>query len=107
MHVVCVNLYPFRETISKGPVPLQKAIEQIDIGGPTMVRAAAKNHAHVLVVVNPEDYSKVLENLDQKKDDPAFRFDLARKAFAHTASYDAMISEYLYSFEQFENAKSG
>jgi phosphoribosylaminoimidazolecarboxamide formyltransferase/IMP cyclohydrolase len=94
--VVCVNLYPFVETAAKPDVGFSDLIEQIDIGGPSLVRAAAKNFQDVLVVVSPEDYSSVLEALD--RDDgppPAFRFDLARRAFAHTAVYDSAIASTL------------
>jgi phosphoribosylaminoimidazolecarboxamide formyltransferase/IMP cyclohydrolase len=93
--VVAVNLYPFRETVAKGASEAE-AIEQIDIGGPAMVRAAAKNWAHVTVVVDPNDYDGLLEELEEKKlatNDTRRR--LMRKAFAHTAAYDAAISQWL------------
>lgn len=89
--VVVVNLYPFRETIAKPNVSVEEAIEHIDIGGPAMIRSAAKNHAHVLVVVDPSDYEGVAEALEQGVT-PEFRTALARKAFAHTAAYDAAIA---------------
>jgi phosphoribosylaminoimidazolecarboxamide formyltransferase / IMP cyclohydrolase len=94
--VVAVNLYPFRETVARGDVPVAEAMEQVDIGGPTMLRAAAKNHAHVLVVVDPSDYSRVLAALDgEVEDEEDLRRDLAGKVFRHTGAYDAAISRYL------------
>ncbi len=91
--LVCVNLYPFRQTVAKPEVTLSDALENIDIGGPTMIRAAAKNFGNVFVVVDPSDYSSVLEKL--QSDDQPFRQQLAFKAFSHTASYDAAITQYL------------
>ncbi|MCA9566262.1 MAG: bifunctional phosphoribosylaminoimidazolecarboxamide formyltransferase/IMP cyclohydrolase [Myxococcales bacterium] len=88
--VVVCNLYPFVETISREDVSFDGAIEQIDIGGVTLLRAAAKNCAHVSVVCDPSDYEPVLAELDSPSDD--LRRKLARKAFAHTAAYDAAIS---------------
>ena len=94
--VVVVNLYPFVETAARADVGFDELIEQIDIGGPSMVRAAAKNFHDVLVVVDPEDYPAVLAALDAPGGPTAaFRFDLARKAFAHTAAYDRAITAYL------------
>ncbi len=93
--LVVVNLYPFRETIAKFGVTLEEAIENIDIGGPSMVRAAAKNYRNVLVVVNPQRYSDIIETLDQDAVTEEFRLELAREAFAHTAEYDGVISGYL------------
>lgn len=94
--IVAVNLYPFRETISKPGVSREEAIENIDIGGPSMVRSAAKNFAHVVVVVKPEHYPLVLEQLKEKGDlEQELRLRLALEAFTHTAAYDAMISAYL------------
>lgn len=93
--LVVVNLYPFRETIAKPGVTLEEAIENIDIGGPSMVRSAAKNHRYVLVVVNPARYSEVLEALRSGKAGSELRMSLAREAFAHTSSYDAAITAYL------------
>ena len=90
--LVCVNLYPFRETIAQRNVPLFEALENIDIGGPAMIRAAAKNFLDVLIVVDPQDYSSLLANLAPVADT---RQQLARKAFAHTSSYDAAIADYL------------
>lgn len=93
--LVAVNLYPFGETISRPGVTLAEAIEQIDIGGPALVRAAAKNHESVLVVVNPDDYDAVLMALRTKTITPELRRRLAARAFAHTAAYDAVIARYL------------
>ncbi|MBE3587646.1 MAG: bifunctional phosphoribosylaminoimidazolecarboxamide formyltransferase/IMP cyclohydrolase [Thermoanaerobacteraceae bacterium] len=93
--LVAVNLYPFRETISRPGVTLEEAVENIDIGGPAMVRAAAKNHQHVLVVVNPSRYPEVLAALREGNVTGRLRLELAREAFAHTAAYDAAIAAYL------------
>ena len=94
--LVVVNLYPFRETIAKPDVTLADAIENIDIGGPCMVRAAAKNNKFVAIVTNPDMYGEITELL--KKDgelSDAYRLNLARLAFTHTAEYDAAIAAYL------------
>lgn len=94
--IVAVNLYPFRETIKKPGVSLAEAIENIDIGGPAMIRAAAKNYQGVIVIVNPDYYDQVLVSLKEKGDvDQEMRFMLAVEAFSHTAAYDSMISRYL------------
>ena len=94
--LVAVNLYPFEATIAREGVTLPEAVEQIDIGGPCMVRAAAKNHAHVAIVVDPDDYGRVLEELRTRGDvSEATRTELAAKAFAHTAGYDSAIASYL------------
>lgn len=93
--LVAVNLYPFRETVAKPGVTLEEAIENIDIGGPTMVRAAAKNYRHVLILVNPRRYGEVLEALRQGEPADGLRMALALEAFAHTAAYDAAITAYL------------
>jgi phosphoribosylaminoimidazolecarboxamide formyltransferase/IMP cyclohydrolase len=94
--LVAVNLYPFKETIAKPDVTLQDAIENIDIGGPTMVRAAAKNHESVTIIVNPERYNEVIAEMKEKGAvSPETRFKLAAEAFAHTADYDSCISAYL------------
>lgn len=94
--LVVVNLYPFRETISKPNVTLADAIENIDIGGPTMVRAAAKNHKYVGIVVNPARYGEVVAELKVNGGlSDETRFKLAVEAFTHTAEYDLMISTYL------------
>jgi phosphoribosylaminoimidazolecarboxamide formyltransferase/IMP cyclohydrolase len=97
--VVVVNLYPFIETAAREDVTFDELIEQIDIGGPSMVRAAAKNFRDVLIVVEPEDYPAVLMALETDSATPAFRFELARKAFAHTAAYDAAIASTLGTVE--------
>lgn len=93
---VVVNLYPFAQTIAKADVSFDDAIENIDIGGPAMVRAAAKNHASVAVVTDPADYSRVVASLNDNADaQKQLRFDLAVKAFEHTAHYDGMIADFL------------
>ncbi|MCP5209459.1 MAG: bifunctional phosphoribosylaminoimidazolecarboxamide formyltransferase/IMP cyclohydrolase [Hahellaceae bacterium] len=95
--MVVVNLYPFEQTIARPDCDLPMAIENIDIGGPTMVRSAAKNHNDVAIVVNASDYDQILK--DMAENDGALtlasRFDLAVKAFEHTAAYDGMIANYL------------
>ncbi len=93
--LLAVNLYPFRETVARPGVTLDEAMEQVDIGGPAMVRAAAKNHAAVLVVVDPSAYDAVLADLRAGAVPPARRRALARAAFAHTAAYDAAIVGWL------------
>jgi len=93
--LVVVNLYPFAATVARPDVTLEAALEQIDIGGPAMVRAAAKNHPHVLVIVDPSDYDLVLAALREERVTPALRRRLAAKAYAHTAAYDAAIAAYL------------
>jgi len=93
--LVVVNLYPFAETIARPGVTRDEAIEQIDVGGPAMLRAAAKNHQHVLVVVSPADYDTTLAALRDDQVTPELRRRLAVRAFAHTAAYDAAIAGYL------------
>lgn len=95
--MVVVNLYPFESTVANPDCDLATAIENIDIGGPTMVRAAAKNHNDVAIVVNTSDYSRVLKELDNNDGQLTHRtrFDLAVKAFEHTAGYDGAIANYL------------
>jgi phosphoribosylaminoimidazolecarboxamide formyltransferase / IMP cyclohydrolase len=93
--LVVVNLYPFRETIQRPDVVMSEALEQIDIGGPTMLRASAKNFPAVLVVVDPDDYERVLEALRAGDVPYEQRQALAAKAFGHTASYDSAIAAYL------------
>ncbi|OAZ96156.1 bifunctional phosphoribosylaminoimidazolecarboxamide formyltransferase/IMP cyclohydrolase [Halomonas sp. G11] len=95
--MVVVNLYPFAATVAKPDCTRQEAIENIDIGGPTMVRACAKNHAYTTIVVNAADYPRVLGELTAQdgRVSEATRFDLAVKAFEHTAGYDAAIANYL------------
>lgn len=93
--LVVVNLYPFRETVARPGVSLEEAIENIDIGGPTMVRAAAKNFQDVLVVVSPDRYGEVLDLLRQGQVPENRRFQLALEAFRHTAAYDRTIADWL------------
>lgn len=91
--LVCVNLYPFVETAARPGIAFDDLVEQIDIGGPSLLRAAAKNFADVLVVVRPEDYERVLAALaDAGGPSAAFRFELAQRAFAHTGAYDSAIA---------------
>ena len=91
--LVCVNLYPFEQTVAGLDVPEEEAIENIDVGGPTMIRAAAKNHRFVAVVVRPEGYDSVLDELEETGElSAATRHWLANEAFAYTARYDAAIS---------------
>jgi len=92
---VVVNLYPFKETISKPDVAYDDAVENIDIGGPSMLRSAAKNHRSVTVVCDPGDYDLVAESLDENADVPfELKQKLAAKVFRHTAAYDALIADY-------------
>ena len=94
--LVVVNLYPFRETISRPGVTEAEAIENIDIGGPAMVRASAKNFKDVVIVTYPRRYAQLMEMLEKDGDiDARTRKELAFEAFSHTAEYDTMISEYL------------
>ena len=100
--LVVVNLYPFEATVAKG-ADRDTIIENIDIGGPSMVRSAAKNHAHVAIVTDPADYATLLEQLDAEGGtDLAFRRKLAAKAYALTASYDSMISQWFAFADQGE-----
>ncbi|MCL2350218.1 MAG: bifunctional phosphoribosylaminoimidazolecarboxamide formyltransferase/IMP cyclohydrolase [Defluviitaleaceae bacterium] len=92
--LVCVNLYPFKETVLKTD-NLSEIIENIDIGGPAMIRSAAKNYASVAVVVDKSDYADILQDLGMGTLSQEYRFRLAAKAFAHTAAYDALIAGYL------------
>ena len=94
--LVAVNLYPFAATVAKEDCTFEDAIENIDIGGPTMVRAAAKNHKDVTIVVNAADYPRVLSEMQGNEGSLTYntRFDLAIKAFEHTAEYDGMIANY-------------
>jgi len=95
--LVCVNLYPFEKTIAKAGCTLEEAIENIDIGGPSMLRSAAKNNKFVAVVTDPEQYGRVIEEMEKKDGavSGALRSDFARVAFGKTAVYDAAISKYL------------
>lgn len=97
--LVCVNLYPFRQTIARPDCTLAEAIENIDIGGPAMVRSSAKNYQHVAIVTDPADYESLLREMDatQGAVGAETRFRLAQKAFSHTAAYDGAISNYLTS----------
>ena len=102
--LVAVNLYPFEATVANPDVTLAEAIEKIDIGGPSMIRSAAKNHAHVAVAVDPSDYTALLDELRSAGGlSEATRQRLALKAFERTAAYDAAISDYLSS----ESAEPG
>jgi len=98
--LVAVNLYPFRETVAKPETTFAHAIEQIDIGGPSMLRSAAKNHAAVIVIVDPNDYASVIEDLKVGGVPEDKRRALATKVFAHTAAYDATILGYLSRSEE-------
>jgi phosphoribosylaminoimidazolecarboxamide formyltransferase/IMP cyclohydrolase len=105
--LVCVNLYPFAATIAKPGVTLEDAIENIDIGGPAMVRSSAKNYTGVAIVTDPEDYASLLAEM--KANDGALqlatRFGLARKAFTHTARYDSMIANWLTGLDEGAEAR--
>lgn len=94
--MVVVNLYPFEQTVAKPDCTLEDAVENIDIGGPTMVRACAKNHEHTTIVVSADDYSRILKDMASHEGGVSHktRFDLAIKAFEHTAAYDAAIANY-------------
>ena len=104
--MVVVNLYPFRQTILKPGVSIEEAIENIDIGGPAMIRSGSKNHHDVAVVVDPADYGRIVTALDENSGSLPFslRFELAQQAFQHTAAYDAEIARYLAG--QLAGAKS-
>ena len=98
--LVVVNLYPFQATVADPDCRLEDAIENIDIGGPTMLRAAAKNHGGVAVVVDPQDYARVLADIRATGGvSEALRLELAKKVFAHTAAYDGAIANYLFSLD--------
>ena len=105
--LVCVNLYPFAATIAKAGVTLEDAIENIDIGGPAMVRSSAKNYVGVAIVTNPEDYEPLLAEM--KANGGALhlgtRFSLAKKAFTHTARYDSTIANWLTGLDEGAEAK--
>ena len=99
--IICVNLYPFEQTIAKPDCTFEDAIENIDIGGPTMIRAAAKNHESVAVIVDPTDYASVVAEIKAEGGvTAATRLALAKKVFAHTARYDGMITNYLTSLDE-------
>ena len=93
--LVAVNLYPFKQTIEKPNVTLEEAIENIDIGGPPLLRSAAKNYRDVLVVCEPADYAEVLDRIEKGTDDQTFRLSLSYKVYRHTAAYDSLISSYM------------
>jgi phosphoribosylaminoimidazolecarboxamide formyltransferase/IMP cyclohydrolase len=97
--MVVVNLYPFQQTVAKDQCSLEDAIENIDIGGPTMLRSSAKNHKDVVVICDPVDYSRVLDELKANNGEVGYdtKFTLAKKVFAHTAQYDGAITNYLTS----------
>jgi len=105
--MVVVNLYPFKETISQPDVSVEQARGNIDIGGPCMIRASAKNYIRVASVVDPADYDKILSVLkaNQASTDLDLRFQLARKAFEHTAVYDRTIADFLVS-KQIDDVKT-
>ncbi len=105
--MVVVNLYPFRDTISRADVTVEEARGQIDIGGPCMVRASAKNYLRVSSVTDPNDYEPIIKKLRMNgtRLDAATRFELAKKAFAHTAEYDTQIASFLDRHSA-ENLKS-
>jgi phosphoribosylaminoimidazolecarboxamide formyltransferase/IMP cyclohydrolase len=104
--MVVVNLYPFKETISKPGVTVEQARGNIDIGGPCMIRASAKNFIRVASVVDPSDYETILSELQANNGaiTLGLRYNLARKAFAHTAVYDRTIADFLASID-FEGVK--
>jgi phosphoribosylaminoimidazolecarboxamide formyltransferase/IMP cyclohydrolase len=95
--LVVVNLYQFEQTVARAGVTLEEAVENIDIGGPAMLRSSAKNFAHVTVVVDPADYGRVLKEMEETGGETRFatRLDLARKVFRLTSRYDGAISRYL------------
>ncbi|HEV8130784.1 MAG TPA: bifunctional phosphoribosylaminoimidazolecarboxamide formyltransferase/IMP cyclohydrolase, partial [Acidobacteriota bacterium] len=106
--LVAINLYPFRETVARPGSGLEDAIENIDIGGPAMIRAAAKNFQFVTVLVDPADYNWVAQALETREEVSwEQRLHLARKAFAHTADYDAHVAGYLFSYNTGEQAAQG
>jgi phosphoribosylaminoimidazolecarboxamide formyltransferase/IMP cyclohydrolase len=98
--LVAVNLYPFREAIANPRVRFEDAIEQIDIGGPAMLRSAAKNHSSLLVIVDPADYGRIIQALRAGPVSEELRRELAAKVFAHTSAYDSAIAAYLSSTEK-------
>src|SRR5437763_13027591 len=104
--LVCVNLYPFEKTVRKPGVTFDEAIENIDIGGPSMIRSAAKNHRYVLVVTSPERYEKVVGDLREHKGSSCgtHRLKQAQRAFAHTAEYDSLIANSLATVARIDSA---
>jgi phosphoribosylaminoimidazolecarboxamide formyltransferase/IMP cyclohydrolase len=107
--LVVVNLYPFEQTVARNSVPMDEAIEQIDIGGPAMIRAAAKNFRHKAVVVNPGRYPSILEELQKNHGNLSEQtcFELAQEVFLHTASYDCAIAEYLAKVDRTRGLPGG
>ena len=104
--LVVVNLYPFQTTVADPDCRLEDAVENIDIGGPAMLRAAAKNYASVTVVVDPADYQTVLGEIESAGNvGDTLRFALAKKVFAHTADYDGAIANYLYSLDELNHRR--
>ena len=95
--MVVVNLYPFEETISKPGVSFEEAIENIDIGGPAMLRSASKNFQDVAVIIDPADYGKIISEIKSMNGDLSYttRLELAKKVFRHTSRYDGLIADYL------------
>ena len=109
--MLVVNLYPFRETVAKPGCTFADAVENIDIGGPAMLRAAAKNHGTeaggVTVVIDPVDYSRVLGEMDKGGNTSyGLRLELAGKVYAHTAAYDGAIATYLSSLAEAEPSRT-
>jgi phosphoribosylaminoimidazolecarboxamide formyltransferase/IMP cyclohydrolase len=104
--LVCINLYPFEKTVRKPGVTFEEAIENIDIGGPSMIRSAAKNHRYVLVVTSPDRYEKVIGDLQEHKGSSCgtHRLKQAQRAFAHTAEYDSIIANYLATAARIDSA---
>jgi phosphoribosylaminoimidazolecarboxamide formyltransferase/IMP cyclohydrolase len=100
--MVVVNLYPFEETISKPGVIFEEAIENIDIGGPAMLRSASKNFQDVAVLIDPEDYERIINEMKNLNGDLSYttRLDLARKVFRHTSRYDGLIADYLAKVQE-------
>jgi phosphoribosylaminoimidazolecarboxamide formyltransferase/IMP cyclohydrolase len=100
--MVVVNLYPFEETISKPGVTFEEAIENIDIGGPTMLRSASKNFQDVAVIADPSDYGKIIGAMKSSDGDLTYktRLELAKKVFARTSKYDGLIADYLDKVEE-------
>jgi phosphoribosylaminoimidazolecarboxamide formyltransferase/IMP cyclohydrolase len=100
--MVVVNLYPFEETISKPGVAFEEAIENIDIGGPTMLRSASKNFQDVAVITDPSDYGKIIDEMKSSDGDLTYktRLELAKKVFARTSKYDGLIADYLDKVEE-------
>jgi phosphoribosylaminoimidazolecarboxamide formyltransferase/IMP cyclohydrolase len=104
--LLVVNLYPFQAMVADPACRLEDAVENIDIGGPAMLRAAAKNHAGVAAIVDPADYPEIIRQLRKQGGiSDAMRFELARKVFAHTAAYDGAIANYLFALDERKKRK--